>query len=82
MRSITLKCRSKKDEQSGDGSAAGPHVTESLVDRPRHIYGVDFSGAVRAGKKVWIARGAVGRMHLPDASPSGEDYALEGHVYI
>jgi hypothetical protein len=42
----------------------GRHVTEPLVDRPRHIYGVDFSGAVHAGKKIWIARGAVDGDHL------------------
>jgi hypothetical protein len=34
-------------------------MTKSIVDNPRHIYGVDFSGAAYAGKKIWIARGAV-----------------------
>jgi len=26
---------------------------------PRHIYGIDFSGAQDAGKKIWIAEGVV-----------------------
>ena len=34
-------------------------MTQPVLYTPRHIYGVDFSGAVRAGKKIWIARGAV-----------------------
>jgi len=29
------------------------------VQIPRHIYGVDFSGAKDAGKKIWIAKGVV-----------------------
>lgn len=28
-------------------------------DHPRQVYGVDFSGAKNAGKKIWIARGVV-----------------------
>jgi hypothetical protein len=26
---------------------------------PQHIYGIDFSGAQDAGKKIWIAEGVV-----------------------
>jgi len=26
---------------------------------PQHIYGIDFSGAQDAGKKIWIAEGIV-----------------------
>jgi hypothetical protein len=26
---------------------------------PRQVYGVDFSGAAKAGKKIWIARGVI-----------------------
>jgi len=26
---------------------------------PQHIYGVDFSGAQNAGKKIWIAKGII-----------------------
>jgi hypothetical protein len=26
---------------------------------PEHIYGIDFSGAKDAGKKIWVAKGIV-----------------------
>jgi hypothetical protein len=26
---------------------------------PQHIYGIDFSGAQDAGKKIWVAEGVV-----------------------
>jgi hypothetical protein len=26
---------------------------------PHHIYGIDFSGAKDAGKRIWIAKGVV-----------------------
>jgi len=37
-------------------------------DLPRDIFGVDFSGAADAGKKIWIARGGLerGRLRIED----------------
>ena len=29
------------------------------IESPHHIYGIDFSGAQDAGKKIWIAEGVV-----------------------
>jgi len=34
-------------------------TAESGSARTRHIYGIDFSGAKDAGKKIWIARGSI-----------------------
>ncbi|VVB86500.1 Uncharacterised protein [uncultured archaeon] len=33
------------------------NIAEKSRDTNRHIYGIDFSGAKDAGKKIWIARG-------------------------
>jgi len=34
-------------------------LIKQLQNLPRRIYGIDFSGAKYAGKKIWIARGTV-----------------------
>jgi len=36
------------------------------VSYPRRIYGIDFSGAADAGKRIWIASGTIdsGRLHI------------------
>ena len=40
----------------------------------RHVWGVDFSGAVNAGKKIWIAGGEVrgGVLHIESCQPASE----------
>jgi hypothetical protein len=40
----------------------------------RHVWGVDFSGAVNAGKKIWIARGEIrgGVLHIESCQPAKE----------
>jgi hypothetical protein len=37
-------------------------------DHPHHVYGIDFSGAKDAGKKIWIARGVMdgGALRIKD----------------
>ena len=30
-----------------------------FLNSPKHIFGVDFSGAVKAGKKIWISKGRI-----------------------
>ncbi len=35
------------------------NIAENTQNTTRHIYGIDFSGARDAGKKIWIARGIV-----------------------
>ena len=34
-------------------------LAEQQMHPPHHIYGIDFSGAQDAGKKIWIAEGVV-----------------------
>ena len=40
----------------------------------RHVWGVDFSGAVNAGKKIWIAGGEIrgGVLHIESCQPAKE----------
>jgi hypothetical protein len=55
-------------------------MASQAVNAARRIYGVDFSGAAQAGKKIWITRGVIDghtllvqscqqAAHLPGSSP-------------
>ena len=44
---------------------------DEIARKPRQLFGIDFSGMVNAGKKIWIARGSVedGSLLVEDCRP-------------
>ena len=47
---------------------------------PQHIYGIDFSGAKDAGKKIWIAKGIVKGEILCENSSKAERHPLKSRT--
>ena len=45
-----------------------------MISHKRRIYGIDFSGALDAGKKIWIADGAInnGRLMIGNCESAGD----------